>query len=144
MSKKSSTIKQVHKSKEQIIAEQKHKAELDRQKEVVNKQLLPALQGIATNITDAKAILNQAVETLRESFREELMKEQKRLSEGTVSDLKIVAKDHNKRAVKLLEALNGQRVGLVEALLGTMNVLTEAAETKKNQGQLFKDLEIKF
>lgn len=122
----------------------KHKIESDRQKEIMNSKLLPMLKGIATNVSDAKSLLSLAVETMKNTFADKLTEIQKKQSDAPVSDLGIVAKDHNKRAVKLLEALKDERTGLSLALLNSLNVLIEVAENKQNSQQMFADLEIKL
>ncbi len=125
-------------------AKKAHNEELARQKVLMNEKLLPALKEIATNIYDAKSLLSLAVETMKSKFAEKVARYQEEQSKANVSELEIVAKDHDKRAIKLLEALKDERTGMVLALLNGLNVMIEAAEVKQNTKQMFADLEIKL
>lgn len=133
-----------NKSKEQIVAEMKYKAEEKRQRAFVKETLYPWLLANSKSIDDAKNMLYAAATVMEQTFHVAVSKEQKRLSTVKVSELDPMASikpdPQFNRDRELLAMFENEPVGTAEGLLKGARMAIESFEREQSTKTELKDL----
>jgi hypothetical protein len=145
--------KQVHKSKEQILAEKEERKLAETRKKFIDEKFMPLMEGITENIEEAKMICESTKTAINQSW-------QMRAGELPLSWLglkeqlaKVKKPELIYKHLKVLECLEGQTIRdsmiLLDSLFDEANravmmaisskKLTDFSNTKQDDSQKIKD-----
>ncbi len=141
-------INELLKEKEAKEHKEKLDKELQRQKDIVNNDLLPFLYTSDRSITAAKMLINNTLKTLNDLYGEKMKEEQMRLSDTTIADLDIperLERDEKlQMQASLIDKVKGEKIGTATGLLNALHVAIAGHEAKENSERMLKDLKVEL